>query len=48
MPEDSNTGPVLGDVPEQWPVASSDYLHRDPWVVALRADHIRRPGHPED
>lgn len=34
----------LTDVEESWPVASSIDLHRDDWVVALRADRIRRPG----
>lgn len=34
----------LTDVDERWPVASSTDLHRDDWVVALRADRIRRPG----
>ena len=48
MPEDSNAGRVLADVPEQWPVASSSYLHRDAWVISLRADQIRRPDHPDD
>lgn len=36
--------PPLTDVEERWPVASSTDLHRDHWVVALRADRIRRPG----
>ena len=36
------------DVPESWPVASSEYLHRDGWVVALRADRINRPGHEDE
>jgi ADP-ribose pyrophosphatase len=36
--------PLLTDVEEHWPVASSSDLHRDDWVVALRADRIRRPG----
>lgn len=36
------------DEPEEWPVDSTTDLHRDHWVVALRADHIRRPGHPEE
>lgn len=36
--------PPLIDVEESWPVASSTDLHRDDWVVALRADRIRRPG----
>lgn len=39
---------LTGDVPETWPVASSTDLHRDDWVVALRADLIRRPGHPDE
>ena len=34
------TGP-LDDVEEHWPVVSSEYLHQDPWVVALRADQVR-------
>jgi len=36
--------PPLVDVEERWPVTSSRDLHRDDWVVALRADRIRRPG----
>jgi ADP-ribose pyrophosphatase len=48
VPEDSNAGANLADVPEAWPVASSSYLHRDGWVMALRADEIRRPDHPDD
>ena len=48
MPEDSNASQVPADVPEQWPVASSSYLHRDDWVVSLRADEIRHPDHPDD
>lgn len=40
--------PELVDSPESWPVVDSSYLHRDGWVVALRADRIQRPGHPED
>ncbi len=39
-----NATPPLTDVDESWPVASSTDLHRDDWVVALRADRIRRPG----
>ena len=35
----------VGDRPESWPVARSEYLHRDGWVVALRADMVHRPGH---
>lgn len=40
--------PELRDAPESWPVESRQDLHRDGWVVALRADAVRRPGHPED
>ncbi len=28
-------------------VATAD-LHRDGWVVALRADQVQRPGHPDE
>ena len=38
----------LADQPESWPVAESTDLHRDGWVMALRSDRIRRPGHPDD
>jgi 8-oxo-dGTP pyrophosphatase MutT (NUDIX family) len=48
VPEDLNAGPAVADVAEEWPVASSSYLHRDDWVMALRADEIRRPDHPDD
>ena len=40
--------PRLADQAEEWPVVRSTDLHRDDWVVALRADWLRRPGHPED
>jgi ADP-ribose pyrophosphatase len=33
----------LRDTPEEWPVVDSTYLHRDAWVVALRADQVRTP-----
>ena len=36
------------DAPESWPVASSEDLHRDGWVVARRADRINRPGHEDE
>ncbi len=39
--------PELGDSAESWPVASSTDLHRDDWVMALRADRIRRPDDPD-
>ena len=38
----------LADQPESWPVTSTSDLHRDDWVMALRADHINRPGHPDE
>jgi 8-oxo-dGTP pyrophosphatase MutT (NUDIX family) len=38
----------IGDRPESWPVVSSTDVHRDGWVVALRADAVRRPGHPDE
>jgi ADP-ribose pyrophosphatase len=38
----------LADRPMVWPVVSSQDLHRDDWVVALREDRITRPGHPEE
>jgi ADP-ribose pyrophosphatase len=36
----------LRDRPEAWPVLERRDLHRDDWVVALRQDVLRRPGHP--
>lgn len=45
--EPSKDGAVA-DRAEQWPVLRSEDLHRDGWVMALRADEIQRPGHPED
>jgi len=38
----------LADRPMAWPVVSSQDLHRDDWVVALREDRITRPGHSEE
>ncbi len=35
--------PPLHDRPEQWPVVGSKDLHRDDWVVALRADRVTAP-----
>ncbi len=43
-PETSRT---LQDRPEAWPVESSEDLYRDDWVLALRADRVRRPGDPD-
>ena len=41
--------PALEDRPEQWPVADSRLEYDGGgWVVRLRSDRIRRPGHPED
>ena len=36
--------PDLRDRPEEWPVVDSVDLHRDDWVMALRADRVQRPG----
>lgn len=33
----------LKDLDQSWPITSSTYLHRDDWVVALRADQIHHP-----
>jgi ADP-ribose pyrophosphatase len=38
----------IWDKDESWPVAESVDLHRDGWVMALRADRINRPGHAEE
>ncbi|WP_243640556.1 NUDIX domain-containing protein [Nocardioides jejuensis] len=35
---------TIADRPESWPVVSSEDIHRDGWVVALRSDQVRRPG----
>jgi 8-oxo-dGTP pyrophosphatase MutT (NUDIX family) len=40
--------PVPNDVPEQWPVAESRLEYDGGWVVRLRNDAIRRPGHPDE
>jgi 8-oxo-dGDP phosphatase len=36
------------DRSESWPVVSSHDLFRDEWVVALRSDTVRRPGHEHE
>ena len=36
------------DTPESWPVLESTDLFRDDWVMALRADRVRRPDHDDD
>ena len=41
---DDSDSAILADRPEEWPVVDSEDLFRDDWVVALRADHVRRPG----
>lgn len=41
MPGDSAP---LADEPASWPVVESVDLHRDDWVMALRADRVQRPG----
>jgi len=35
------------DEAQQWPVVSTEDLHRDDWVMALRRDVIQRPGSSE-
>ena len=41
--------PELADVPEQWPVEDSTVVYDGGgWIVRLRQDRIRRPGHPEE
>lgn len=47
MPEeaDAAAGRVPADRPESWPVHESEDLFRDDWVMALRRDHVSRPGH---
>ncbi len=34
----------IADRPESWPVVSTEDIHRDGWVVALRADQVCAPG----
>jgi len=36
--------PTVEDSPESWAVESSRDLYRGDWLVALRADVVRRPG----
>jgi len=38
----------IWDRDESWPVAETVDLHRDGWVMALRADRIKRPGHEDE
>lgn len=37
----------LHDEPQRWPVVSTEDLHRDGWVMALRRDVVQRPGSAE-
>ena len=43
----STPTPDLRDAAESWPVEDSTDLFRDDWVIALRADQVRRPDDPE-
>jgi 8-oxo-dGTP pyrophosphatase MutT (NUDIX family) len=38
----------LADVPEHWPVESSEDLYRSELPFALRADHVRHPDQPDE
>lgn len=38
----------MHDTPESWPVAASSVEYDGGWVVRLREDQVRRPGHPEE
>lgn len=44
--EEPDGGLPLDDVVESWPVVATTDLHRDDWVVALRADRLHAPGDP--
>ena len=37
-------GAGLADVPEQWPVSSSEVVHETGRVISVRRDHIDPPG----
>ncbi len=43
MSADGTGHPPLADVAASWPVEASADLHRDGWVVALRADRVATP-----
>ncbi|GGF35330.1 NUDIX hydrolase [Marmoricola endophyticus] len=45
MPEPDG-GDAVRDEPVSWPVVSSVDLHRDDWVLALRADTVHAPDEP--
>jgi 8-oxo-dGDP phosphatase len=38
-------GGGLTDVPEQWPVSSSEVVHETGRVISVRRDHLDPPGH---
>ncbi len=38
----------ISDVDERWPVVRSADLHRDDWIMALRADWVDRPDSPDE
>lgn len=41
--------PEPTDLPQQWPVAETSYPYDGGgWVVKLRSDDVRRPGHPDE
>ena len=42
------TSPLPSDQAESWPVLDSRDLHRDQWVMALRADLVSRPDAPDE
>lgn len=44
----ATSGRLPADEPESWPVEDTTDLHRDGWVMALRSDRIRRPGHLDE
>lgn len=45
----ARSGPdhAVRDRPESWPVVRTEVLHRDHWVVGLRADFLHAPNQPE-
>ncbi|SFC99615.1 ADP-ribose pyrophosphatase [Nocardioides terrae] len=43
----TGTTPPLQDVDQSWPVVRTEDLHRDDWVMALRADWVTSPTHPD-
>jgi ADP-ribose pyrophosphatase len=43
----TGSAPRVEDVEQSWPVVRSEDLHRDDWIMALRADWITSPDHPD-